>query len=116
MYLTVEENPNCEALEGRVFQERTAAVRVTQVLRRRNHQEVWCWIIGINPGMKECPALARKVDDSGDGTCYLVSGGAWGLRMKEATSLDLWSLENPAQWGESFMLLPADGDDLRLVP
>jgi hypothetical protein len=115
MHILIEENPNCEFVDGTVFQERTPPRPVTHVRRRRDNVEAWRSIVGLNPQMKECPALARKVDDSGDGTCYLVYGGDWGLRLKDMDSPDPWSLNNPAQWGEPFLLLSADGADLRFA-
>ena len=113
MYLSVEESPNGEALDGRVFQERTAPRVVSEVLRNRGGKEVWCPIVAVEAGGETGPALARKVDDSGDGTCYLVYGGRWGIRLKEPACQDLWSFTDPHQWGEAFLLLPADGADLK---
>jgi hypothetical protein len=59
--------------------------------------------------------MARKVEDSGEGICYLVYGGAWGLRLKEASSQEEWSLEDNSQWAEPFLLLPSDGQDIRFA-
>ncbi len=105
MYLTIEDNPNCDSIEGRVFNEREASRPILQVLQTRQGKDVWCNITGLDSTGKSCPAVARKVDDSGDGTCYLVTGGAWGLRLTH----------NTQQWGESFLLLPGDGADLRFA-
>ena len=111
MFLRVEENPNCEAVEGRVFTERSAPQPVREVLRIRSGQEVWCPITGWESG----PALACKVDDSGEGSCYLIYGGPGGLRLKEPSCEHAWSLDDPHQWGEAFLLLPPDGADLRFA-
>jgi hypothetical protein len=43
------------------------------------------------------------IDDSGDGACYLVVGGAWGLRFRSGGT----------QWGEPCLLLAADDADLQ---
>lgn len=116
MYITVEENPNCDAVEGRVFNEREKNPRsILQVRQTRQGRDVWCDITGLDADGKPCPALARKVDDSGDGTCYLVQGGAWGLRLKEVSQPGPWSLEDRRQWGESFLLLPSDGEDVKFA-
>jgi hypothetical protein len=105
MILTVDENPNCEMPDPRVFQERSEPVRVSHVLRVRDGKEVWCPILAWGENGPEGSAYARKVDDSGEGTCYLVYGGRWGLRLTDpATSIP---------WGEPFLLLPPDGADLR---
>lgn len=113
MYLSVDENPNCELYDARVFQERTDPRPISHVLRRRSDVEVWCAIVGLDEHGTPTPALARKVDDSGEGTCYLVYGGRWGLRIKDPACADPWDLKDPHQWGEAFLLLPADGADVR---
>ncbi len=114
MYLQIDENPNCEFVPSRVWQERSAPKLVSHVLRSRQGQEVWCEVTGLEEEGRLCPAVARKVDDSGEGTCYLVTGGAWGLRLKDPDCGHPWLLDDdPHQWGESFLLLPADGEDLR---
>jgi hypothetical protein len=113
MILSLAENPNCELNDPRVFQERGEPRPVTHVLRNRRGGEVWCPITGFSENAVTVPALARKVDDSGEGTCYLVSGGTWGLRLKEPACQDAWDLKDSHQWGEAFLLLPSDGADLR---
>ena len=114
MYLSVDENPNCELPDARVFQERGDPRPVSHILRRRADKDVWCAIVAWSESGAAGPALARKVDDSGDGTCCLVYGGRWGLRLKDPACTDPWDLQDPHQWGEPFLLLPADGSDLRL--
>src|SRR4051794_34908458 len=113
MYLSIDENMNCELADGRVFQERGEPRLISHVLRPRQGQEVWCPIIALSDTGGSSAALARKVDDSGEGSCYLVYGGRWGLRLKDPACADAWSLDDPHQWGEPFLLLPADGKDLR---
>lgn len=113
MLLRTDENPNCEWIDGRVYNETEAARPITHVLRQRQGKDVWCEITGLDDDCKVIPALARKVQDSGDGICYLVYGGAWGVRIKEPGCTHPWSLDDSHQWGEAFLLLPSDGEDLR---
>ena len=115
MFLRFEENPNIGFVDDRVFQERSLSQPVTHILRIRSGIERWCPVTGLEPEMSACPAWARRVEDSGEGMCYLVFGGRWGLRLAEPgeDSSVLWSLADPRQWGEPFLLLPADGSDLR---
>src|ERR1039457_4106343 len=115
MFLRFEENPNTGFVDDRVFQERSEPRVVSHVLRRLNGQDQWCPVTGWKPGGLPVPALARKVDDSGEGICYLVYGDRWGLRLKAPTCSDPWSLEDEHQWGEPFLLLAADGSDVRLT-
>ena len=113
MYVSVDDNPNCDLPDARVFQERSQPRAVTQVLRLRGGKEVWCPVVALGDQGATRPAMACKVDDSGEGTCYLVYGSRWGLRLKDPACQDPWDLQDPHQWGEAFLLLPADGADLR---
>ncbi len=61
--------------------------------------------MAIDEGGREFAARAYVVDDSGDGSCYLVVGGAWGLRLSDTAGGE--------QWGEPYLLMAADGGDLR---
>src|SRR5689334_22020301 len=99
MFLRFDENPNCGFVDDRVFAERSEPYRVTHVLRRRQGQDQWCAVTGLDEKAREQPALARKVDDSGEGTCWLVYGGKWGLRLRDDTCRDAWSVEDSHQWG-----------------
>ncbi len=113
MYLRFEENPNCGFVDDRVFMERTEPQRVTAVLRTRQGKDLWCPVVALGPEFKTSEVYGRKVEDSGEGICWLVYGGLWGLRLKEPTCRDAWLLEDPHQWGEGFLLLPADGTDIQ---
>jgi hypothetical protein len=113
MFLRFEENPNTGFVDDRVFQERSEPCEVTHILRIRQGKETWCPVTALDSAGKPVPAMARKVEDSGEGMCFLVYGGRWGLRLKDPGCADPWSLEDAHQWGEPFLLLPADGIDIR---
>ena len=51
------------------------------------------------------PAIASLIDDSGDGACYLITGGTWGLKL---------SSEDVA-FGEPYLLLSRDGKDIEFA-
>ena len=55
------------------------------------------------------------MEDSGEGACYLVIGGEWGLRLKPPESSEPWDLDHPAQWGITYLMLGGDGADLRFA-
>jgi hypothetical protein len=114
MFLRFEENPNIGFVDDRVFQERSQPRAVTHVLRIKQGKEVWCSVVGLNNVGQPQPAQACKVDDSGEGTCWLLYGGLWGLRLSDDENAD-WSVDDPSQWGEPFLLLPSDGEDLRFA-
>ena len=105
IYIQIDPNPNCETMDGLVFQPRSEPRAVTQVRIQRDGQERWCEVTGLNEGSQPCPAIASVIDDSGDGACYLVTGGEWGLRLQNG----------PDRWGEPYLMLPGDGADLRFA-
>lgn len=104
VFIRIEENPNCDSWDGQIFQARTAPRPVHHVRCDRRGEAVWCAITGLDPDNAPCPAMACIVEDSGDGACYLVFGGEWGLRLRD---------ESGDTWGVPYMLLPRDGADLR---
>src|SRR5262245_23043913 len=115
MFLRFEDNPNFGFSDDRVYQERSEPRPITQILRRIKGEEVWCPVIGLHKGDKRLPAVARKVEDSGEGICYLVYGGLWGIRLKPPTCQDEWDLKDSHQWGEPFLLLASHGMDIQFA-
>src|SRR3990172_1867022 len=124
MILNIDENPNCEPVETMRFKTVGPPRQIIQVkIYDDNEEGTPCWITGWSddPRQPRCPAYAQKVEDSGDGEAYLIYGGPWGLRLKPVSSLGKnqserstqapdsndaeWSLANPQQWGESFLIL-----------
>jgi hypothetical protein len=116
VFLQIPPNPNCEAMDGQVFQCRTAARAVTHVRSEYGGHLEWCPVTGIDEGGTTCAATACLVEDSGDGACYLVAGGEWGLRLQPPGATDGWDLTNPRQWGVPYFLLAGQGDTLRFAP
>ncbi len=53
-------------------------------------------------------AFVALVDDSGEGSALLVYGREEGIRLRPENSILDWSLEEPSQWGEPFLLLSRD--------
>ena len=53
-------------------------------------------------------AFAALVDDSGEGSALLLYGADEGIRLRPEGSTADWSLEDPSQWGEPFLLLSHD--------
>jgi hypothetical protein len=111
--IQIDSNPNCPAMDGLVFQPETPPRVISQVRTIRHGTEMWCKITGVGESGIPCSAMACLIQDSGDGACHLVFGGAWGLRLK-AGDRD-WDLDDPDQWGEAYLLLPGDGNDLQFA-
>ena len=113
--LQIPENPNCEPMDAEVFQCRSAARVVTHILCERPGGMEWCPITGIDDAGAPCPATACLVEDSGDGACYLLIGGEWGLRLRPAAAMDDWDVANTTQWGVPYFLLAGDAATLRFA-
>jgi hypothetical protein len=115
VYLQIPENPNCEAMDGQVFQCRTAPRIVTHVFCEWRGGMGWRPITGIAEEGTPCAATACIVEDSGEGACYLVVGGEWGLRLKAPDAGDVWDVADAGQWGEPYLLLGGDSANLRFA-
>lgn len=115
VFLQILENPNCEPMDGQVFQCRTAPRIVTHVLYEVEGRMEWCAITGIDEQGRPCPATACIVEDSGEGACYLIVGGDWGLRMNAPHAAGAWDLSNPRQWGMPYLLLGGESGNLRFA-
>ena len=114
--IEIPPNPNCEAVEMRVFHDLEPARQIAQVrLEREAGKPVWYEVTGWTVRGAPCPALAQKVDDSGDGTAFLIYGGDAGLRFRSAGTPDPWQLNHLHQWGEPFLIL-IDINELRFSP
>ena len=104
--IEIPSNPNCPPVEMRVFHDLEPPRAVSQVQTAcQSDEPAWYDVTGWTAGGTSCPALMQKVDDSGEGTAWLVFGGDAGLRFKPAGHPGPWGLEDPAQWGAPFLLL-----------
>ena len=102
----IPENPNCNPVDLRVFHDVEAPRAVRQVcLQRLNEPLAWYDVSGWTLDNRPCPAVACRVDDSGEGLALLVTGGEAGLRLRPVGSGNVWSLEDTSQWGASFLLM-----------
>jgi hypothetical protein len=105
LFIQIDENPNCPAMDGLVFQPKAPARAVKRVRVSRSGVTEWCAITGLTETGSPCAALASPIDDSGDGACYLISGGAWGLRLTSPSGA----------FGEAYLLLGGDGNDVEFA-
>ncbi|MBI4341049.1 MAG: hypothetical protein HY598_02060 [Candidatus Omnitrophica bacterium] len=102
----IPSNSNCDPVDLRVFHDVDARRVVRQVcLQRVAEPPAWYDLTGWTLGNRPCPAVACRVDDSGEGQAVLVIGGEAGLRLRPAGSDSPWSLEDPSQWGAGFLLM-----------
>ena len=104
--ISIPANPNCPAVEMRLFHDLEPPRPVRQVrLERRPGRPEWCEVTGWTSGGASCPALLQKVDDSGEGVAWLLFGGDAGLRFRRRGNRGPWTLADPEQWGEPFLLM-----------
>jgi hypothetical protein len=115
VYLQIDDNPNCNSLAGLIFQPRTVPAPIERIRYQRQGTVDWYEITGIDAEGKPVPATACIIDDSGDGACYLIVGGEWGLRFRRPSTME-WSFDDPNQWGEPYLVAPADDEALIFCP
>ena len=58
------------------------------------------------------PAMYAPVSDSGQARAHLVYGGDFGIRFRPSGSAGDWSLDDPDQWGEPYVVLTDENDIL----
>jgi hypothetical protein len=105
IFVQIDENPNCAAMDGLVFQPKAPPREVRRVRISRDGAVEWREIEGVDEGGAECRAQASLIDDSGDGCCYLITGGAWGLKLSSGGDV----------YGEPYLVLGADGADVEFA-
>ena len=110
----IAHNSNCPQADLRVFHDLGAAKAVTAVRLEREHgSPAWYAVTGWAANGAEgqpCPAYAQKVDDSGDGTAFLLYGGDAGVRLRPVGDSGPWRLDDARQWGEPFLIIGEAGD------
>ncbi|MBI3996074.1 MAG: hypothetical protein HY352_00290 [Candidatus Omnitrophica bacterium] len=111
--LEIEANPNCDAVDMRVFHELEPPRPVTHVrLELEGRSSQWYAVVGWGLDGHAQPAMAQRVDDSGDGVAILIQGKEAGLRLRPLESQEAWQVPHPQQWGAPFLLI-GDQADLR---
>lgn len=108
IYIEVDENDNCEYMPLMLYEAHADAVPVTRVVldepgRAPGEYQVTGW--SSDNGGAPCTAMYCPVSDSGQAVVHLVFGGDWGIRMKPANSSAEWSIDDPEQFGEPYIML-----------
>jgi hypothetical protein len=114
MHLIIDDNPNC-SYEERVFGSSGGIKKVSciRVEKPGNASPEWWDVMGVNENKEFSPAQAVRVEDSADGTAWLIYGGNWGLRLKKMGTNSPWSLEDAHQWGAPFFVLDSKGASIQ---
>ena len=116
IWLEIEENDNCDWMPLQIYEPHSKSLLVQAVnledpQRPFGVYEVTGW--SSTNGGSACPALYAPVSDSGQAVVHLVYGGDWGIRLKPEGSKDRWTVDNPDQHGEPYLML-IDGNDVIL--
>lgn len=103
--IEIPPNANCETVEMRLFHDLGPPRPVSRVrLEREPGVSHWYEVTGWTVAGSAQPALAQRVDDSGEGVALLIYGGDAGLRLRPSGSQAPWQLGHPEQWGLPFIL------------
>ena len=108
IYLEVDENDNCEYMPLMLYEAHADAVPVARIVldepgRPPGVYQVTGW--SSEADGTACPAMYAPVSDSGQAVVHLVFGGDWGIRMKPVESTAEWSIDDPEQFGEPYVML-----------
>lgn len=111
MVIDVKANPNCPDEVLLTYKDIVAPRPVRQVrLYRASDAGEMYDVTGWTAVGRPCPAMAQKIEDSGQGTAIAVFGGDGGVRLRPAVRPAPWSLDAPDQFGEAYVVLADEGD------
>ncbi len=103
MRVEVLPNPNsgegCDEMEFNVIGNAPPR-RVAGIVAEDRGREFRCDLTGVDGAGRFVPAWAVEITDSGEGSAYLITGGAWGLRVRKDGAA--WDLADGSQWGEPY--------------
>lgn len=103
--INIEDNPNCRESGQVVFCTEGPRRRLASIVAATAEGDQVCDVTGVGPDGGFVPAYAQKIQDSGEGTAFLIFGGAWGIRLRaERHCGEPWSLDSPRQWGEAYKI------------
>lgn len=110
MEINIEENSNCDFEGQYMFVENSKPKPVEWIMVYSGGKDLKCRVTGVYSGGVFGDAYAVSVDDSGEGTAYLIYGGEWGIRYQPVSSEEPWDLSNPAQSGDAYKIYSSADD------
>jgi len=113
-HVEVEPNDNTPMSANQVYQDiggrhLVAAVRLFEGDPDGRLLDITGW--SSAEGGSPVEAYAVQIEDSSEGSAWLVYGGDWGVRLRPTESLEDWRIDDPEQYGETHLVL-ADEDDI----
>ena len=115
-YVEVEASDNCPMSANQVYRNldlpfRVAAVRIYEGEADGRLCAVTGWSSRGDGSATDVYAV--RVEDSSEGSAYVVYGGDWGIRLRPPKADGEWSVDNREQWGETHLVLADEGDIVR---
>ena len=112
-HVEVESNDNTPMMAQQVYKNLSLPFRVSQVRIYEGEPEgtlhdITGW--SSADGGSATDAFAVQIEDSSEGTAFLVYGGDWGVRLRPAGSGDDWRLDDAGQFGETHLVLASKED------
>ncbi len=114
-HVDVESNDNTPMMAQQVYKNIGVPFPVSHVRIYEGEPEgMLCSIVGWTSAESgpTAPAYAVKIEDSSEGSAFLVYGGDWGVRLRPAESDAPWSTDDMDQWGETHLVI-SDEEDLQ---
>jgi hypothetical protein len=112
-HVEVEANDNTPMMAQQVYKNVGLPFRVLQVRIYEGEpggmlHDVVGW--SSRDGGSATQAYGVQIDDSSEGSAYLVYGGDWGVRLRPADSDEAWSIDATGQFGETHLVMAEDED------
>jgi hypothetical protein len=107
-HIEVEPNENTPMMATQVYKNLDVPFPVSHVRIYEGEPEgKLCAITGWSSagGGSDVQAYAVRVEDSSEGSAFVVYGGDWGVRLRPAESDEPWSIDSAGQWGETHLVL-----------
>ena len=111
MTIDVMSNPNCPDEVLMTYKDIAPPRAVVRVrLYRDTDAGEWYDVTGWRADGADCPALAQKIEDSGQGTAFAVFGGDGGVRFRPTDRPGPWNIQDSDQFGEAYVVLMDEAD------
>ncbi len=115
-HVEVEANDNTPMMAQQVYKNAGVPFPVSHVrIYEGEPGGQLCAITGwmSKDGGSPTTAYAVQIDDSSEGSAYLVYGGDYGVRLRPADSDEAWDIGSREQWGETHLVLSSADDVVR---
>src|SRR5688500_5629508 len=115
-HVEVEANDNTPMMAQQVYKNTGVPFPVSHVRIYEGEPDgQLCAITGWSSkdGGSPAPAYAVQIDDSSEGSAFLVYGGDYGVRLRPADSNEAWAIASNDQWGETHLVLSSEDDVIR---